>query len=160
MKIEDKLKLLQTEIQQQINAFDKRQIRNRRIAMTYKVFSVMLASATTVLLGIQIDAGWAGTLKNIALVLSAMLTVISAVEAFFDNRALWIRQFVTLMRLMDLKRDVAYYVAGTSSEELDIASLDKFKEHFDNIIQENIKEWIQIRGGTQPSTQRPSSVSS
>lgn len=160
MKIEDKLKLLQNEIQQQINAFDMRQIRNRRIAMTFKIFSVMLASATTVLLGIQIEAGWAGVFKNIALVLSALLTVISAVEAFFDNRSLWIRQFVTLMRLHDLKRDVAYYVAGTTSEELDIAKLDNFKEHFDNIIQENIKEWIQIRGGTQPTTQRPSSVSS
>ncbi len=159
MKIEDKLNLLQDEVQKQIDAFEQRQTRNRRIAMTYKVFTAMAGAATTVLLGINVDPGWSASLKNIALVLSALITVISAIEAFFDNRALWIRQFVTLMRLHDLKRDVQYYVAGAELAEIEIEQLNKFKERFDNVIQENIREWSQLRGGLNPSTQRPSSIS-
>ncbi len=159
MKVDEKLKLLETEIQQQISVFDRRQLRNRRLALFYRVFVVVAAATSTVILGLNVDAGWTATLKNIALTLGALIAVTSAVEAFFDNRNLWIRQFVTLMHLHDLKRDLQYYIAGIELNELDVAQLDSFKARFDHIIQDNIQEWMQLRGGTLPNTRHPSGIS-
>ncbi len=43
-------------------------------------------------------------LVDISLVLSAVISVLSASEAFFDPRSLWVRETVTFARLKDLQR--------------------------------------------------------
>ena len=68
---------------------------------------------------------WAATLSNIALVLGAAITVLSAYEAFFDPRSLWVRETVTFVRLKDLQRDLLFWKSGKDIEDIDIKELDK-----------------------------------
>ena len=78
--------------------------------------------------------------------LSAVISVISAYDAFFDPRSLWIRETVTHVRLKDLKRDFLYWKNGIDMENIDPDALAQFKYRLDFILEDTLKHWMKIRG--------------
>jgi hypothetical protein len=71
----------------------------------------LLAGVVTVLIGLQGETFDQTLLRNLALALGALITVVNAFDAFFDHRSLWIKKTVTLSRLYALKRDLSFEVA-------------------------------------------------
>jgi hypothetical protein len=65
----------------------------------FQLAAVSLSAAITVLLGLRVAAPWQGRLANAALVLGALLTVLSAADAFYQHRSLWIIRATTRNRL-------------------------------------------------------------
>src|SRR5271163_3088171 len=97
---------LESEIQKIVDRYKNDSARYKKEAFYLKITSVFLAAIITVLLGLKIKTDSVReVLVNVSLVLSAVISVLSAYEAFFDPRSLWVRETVTFARIKDLQRD-------------------------------------------------------
>ena len=72
--------------------------------------------------------------------------MLSAYEAFFDPRALWVRETVTFARLKDLQRDLRFWAAGRDMDTVDPAEVEKFKLRLDSVLEDTLKYWMKIKG--------------
>ena len=146
---------LEKEVEKLKDKYGREATRHKRTALLVRLCSVFVAAAITVLLGVHWAGGetpvWA---SNTALVLGSVITVLSAYDAFFDPRVLWIRETITFARLKDLHRDIAYWGAGgdaaamTPKEaEAFEARLDGFKARLDGILADTLRHWIRVKGG-------------
>ncbi len=119
MNTAERLNCLQTDLDKLVTRYSGEAGRHKKTALTLKITSVIFAALITVLLGLNLSTELMGTLRNVALVLGAVIAVLSAYEAFFDPRALWIRETVAFARLKDLQRDLRFWSSGLDPESLD-----------------------------------------
>jgi len=84
-------------------------------------------------------------MSNIALSLGALVTVLSAVEAFFNHRGLWITRTVTVRRLEDLGRRVEYELAGRDELEISPELVDRLQVELAQIIHDDQQAWLGLR---------------
>jgi hypothetical protein len=136
-----------------VTAFANECHSNKRIALKLKISSVLLSATVTVCLGLKsINTTWGTVLSDVALVLSALISVVSAYEAFFDPRSLWIRETIVFTKLRNLKREFEFWAAGCDGDTLEPAEAEKllgFKDKLDQILLESLKHWMKIRGATE-----------
>jgi predicted membrane chloride channel (bestrophin family) len=138
-------------LNQIVDAFGKECQKNKRVALRLKISAVFLSAVVTVCLGLKFGKtpGLQAALSNVALALSAVITVVGAYEAFFDPRAIWIRETIVFTRLRNLKREFEFWAAGCDAETLepgDVAKLEGFKKKMDQILIDSLKNWMKIRG--------------
>ncbi len=147
MKAAERLTWLQHEVDTLVDRYKSDSSLYKKQAFRLKIVSVCLAAIITILLGLKLqNTALAEGFSNAALVLSAVITVLSAYEAFFDPRALWVRETVTFARLKDLQRDLRFWASGMDPESIDVEALDKFKIRLDSILEDTLKYWMKIRG--------------
>jgi hypothetical protein len=147
MNAGERLKCLRKEVDDLVARYQKESIRYKAEAFRLKIVSVLLAAIVTVLLGLKLqDPAMASRFSNIALVLSAAISVLSAYEAFFDPRALWVRETVTFARLKDLQRDLRFWASGLDGDVIDLQTLESYKRRLDSILEDTLKYWMKIRG--------------
>jgi hypothetical protein len=79
-----------------------RKTRFRFFASSMKTLSLALSAASTVILGLQTLNFWAG----LAFALVAVVTVINAVEPFFNWRSRWVLMEETQSRFYRLRDDL------------------------------------------------------
>lgn len=150
MQANERLAWLKNEIAALVDRYKGESERYKKHAIVLKIVSVFLAALITVLLGLKLrSTGWAEAFSNIALFLGATITVLSAYEAFFDPRALWVRETITFVRLKDLKRDLLYWESGQDPKEIDTRDLARFKSRLDLILEDTLKHWIKLRGASE-----------
>jgi hypothetical protein len=148
MKSTERLECLRKDFDDLVNRYQPEAHQYKNQAFRLRIMSVVLASIVTVLLGLKLDGNILLTtiFSNIALVLSAAITVLSAYEAFFDPRALWVRETVTFARLKDLQRDLRFWASGLDPDAIDILEVGAFKLRLDAILEETLKYWMKIKG--------------
>ena len=150
MKPKERLDCLNAELDALVARYARECAKHKNRALALKITSVLLATAITILLGLKLqDGGLRVELSNIALVLGGLITVLSAYDAFFDPRSLWVRETVTFARLKDLQRDLRFWAAGLEEAEADPQVLEKFKRHLDRILDESLRYWMKIRGAPE-----------
>jgi hypothetical protein len=148
MKFEEHLKEI-------TDGFGKECHNNKKVALRLRISSVLLSAIVTVCLGLKLAKNWDGwqiPLTNVALFLSAIITVLGAYEAFFDPRAIWIRETIVYTKLRNLKREFEFWAAGCDAETLepaDAKKLEAFKQKLDQILVESLKNWMKIRGASE-----------
>jgi hypothetical protein len=147
MNAADRLTWLQKEVDSLVDRYQRESSRFKKEAIVLKIVRVLFAAIITVLLGLKWGEGsvWADRLSNIALILGALITVFSAYEAFFDPRALWVRETVTFARLKDLQRDLRYWTAGRNIEAIEGKELARFKLRLDSVLEDSLKYWMKLR---------------
>ena len=147
MNSAERLECLKQDIEKLVNRYQAEAHQYKSQAFRLRIVSVVLASIITILLGLKLsNSSVINIFSNVALVLSSAITVLSAYEAFFDPRALWVRETVTFARLKDLQRDLRYWSAGQNPESIDIHEVEKFKLRLDAILEETLKYWMKIKG--------------
>jgi hypothetical protein len=92
MKAAERLVWLQKEIDDLVSRYQREAVRFKKEAIVLRITSVLLAALITVLLGLKLREGLTNVFANVALFLGAAITVLGAYEAFFDPRALWVRE--------------------------------------------------------------------
>jgi len=100
-------------------------------------------------------------LTNTALVLGAAVTVLSAYDAFFDHRKLWVVRTVTVRRLEELKMDLDFALAASGPGEHARVTAESFAR-LRTILAEDRREWAALRSegdraGDASVAQRPTS---
>ena len=149
MKPAERLEWLQTEIDNIVKRYKTESTHYKKSAFRLKIVSVFLAAIITVLLGLKLQStSLTAAISNIALVLSAAITVLSAYEAFFDPRALWVRETITFARLKDLQRDILFWRSGKDAEDINLEELERFKVKLDQILSDTLKYWMKIKGAS------------
>jgi len=105
MNYKQQLDFFSKEVEKQVDRYRNESSHYKTLAFRLMIVSVFLAATITVLLGIKIgDSVMIPVLSNISLFLGASITVLSAYEAFFDPRALWVIETVdTLNYWMKIK---------------------------------------------------------
>jgi hypothetical protein len=98
-----------------------------------------------------IESGMGPIIDLAALAISASIAVVSAYEAFFDHRWLWIKYTNTLSQLYAISDDLDFIVAGASlptDEEL-----EKLHIRRQSILKETGAAWYDKRAqdATQPT---------
>lgn len=147
MKAIERLNWLQTEVDDLVKRYQRESAQHKKTAFRLRIMSVLLAAAITVLLGLKLqNTPLAEYFSNVALILGAAITVLSAYEAFFDPRALWVRETVTFARLKDLQRDLRFWASGLDPEAIDVEVLGRYKSKLDSVLEDTLKYWMKIRG--------------
>lgn len=94
---------------------DSRKARFRMRASCAKAAALTLTGASTVVLGIPAIPGRAA----IALPMVALVTLISALEPFFNWRSRWVLMEETQYRLNRIRDEMDYYLVTTPAADLD-----------------------------------------
>ena len=148
MSVDSKLKYLAESLKSQIESFHKRRTANKKRAFWIRMLATSFSAATTILLGLQgleyikfIDASL--IVKNVALVLSAFVTLFGAWDAFFNHRALWIRYTKTLTELVGIKAELEYLSSG--NEGLKEEEIDRLFQKFQAALEETNSFWQSLR---------------
>ena len=81
------------------------------------------------------------------------MTVLAAMEAFFNHRGLWVARTVTVRRLQELRRQTDYQLAGLADGEVTPEAVDGLLARLDEIVAEDQQAWLRLRStDVQPAT--------
>jgi Protein of unknown function (DUF4231) len=152
MNVEQRMAFLRAELDRQQQRFTRRRRRDKRKAFALQMATVVLSATITVLLGLRVDTGLQRALANIALVLGALVTVLAAMEAFFNHRGLWVTRTITLRRLEQLRLQVDYRLAGLADGEVEPAVVDGLLARLNQIVAADQKAWLQLRSTEAQAT--------
>lgn len=136
------LDYLKEEIEKNITAFKSSRNFYRKSAFYAYISSSFLAGITTVILGLNLE-GYDLLIKRISLVITSLITFISAINAFYSPKELWLSYNKGLNQLYELKLDINFYQNGNTAA--DQSKIDEFKSRFQNIMDEMNKSWFKNR---------------
>lgn len=149
MTVDSKAKYLAESLQAQIDAYGKRRDTNKTKAFWFKMLATSFSAATTILLGLQglefvsfVNAPIIA--RNVALVLSALVTLFSAWDAFFSHRSLWIRYTKTLTQLVAIRSELEY-LSSNNNEGLLAEDVDRLFQAFQSTLEETNQFWQGLR---------------
>jgi hypothetical protein len=138
------LEFVAGEVRRILTAIKRHQNADRRRAFGLQMATVTLSACSTVLLGVRVGDPGRQVLLDVALGLSAMITVLAAWDAFFSHRSLWIQASQTVLRLESLDRDLTFYSAGlTGSPDPD--EVRAFLDRLDVILKGHHEAWAKLR---------------
>jgi hypothetical protein len=164
MHVEERVAFLQAELDRQHQRFTRRRRRDKRKSFALQMATVALSATITVLLGLRVAAGLQRTLANLALGLGALVTVLAAMEAFFNHRGLWVARTVTVRRLEELGRQVDYQLAGLADGEVQPEVVAGLLARLELIVADDQQAWLRLRSTdaqlstpSQDAGQRPGS---
>jgi hypothetical protein len=119
--------------------------RDKRKAFGLQMATVALSATITVLRGVWVGARLQPALANVALGLGALVTVLAAMEAFFNHRGLWVSRTVTVRRLEALRRHLDYQLAEVADGEIKPEVVDGLLEELEQIVADDQQAWFRLR---------------
>ncbi len=145
MKYNEKLHYLEEEIAKNIVKIKTKSDRNKTRSYAVSISSILLGALVTIATGVQ-TTSFTTELKNFALVCSALISVVNAIESIFDYRELWHNQKVSLLQLYSLRNEIAFYRAGLEeNDEISERKLTEFFRKYQAIWQRASNEWLRLR---------------
>ncbi|WP_154658280.1 SLATT domain-containing protein [Eisenibacter elegans] len=152
-EIERKIKFLQEEIAKMHKLYDRRRHKTRLGALFFRLISTALAALVTILLGINITGVLATHeiilglkvdwfINTIALVISAFLTVLSDLRAFYDSDALRAKYTETSYKLSQIRALLEYLTLGGAFVTLD--EVNRIKYAFDKILEDTANYAVKV----------------
>lgn len=118
-----------------------------RSASITKVAALVLSAASTVILGLQNLNAWAG----LALACMALVTLLGAVEPFFNWRSRCVLMEEAQYRFRRLADDLEYLVASTAADELTFDQLGEIFGRYQTIWDDLSRTWLEHRREPAPS---------
>lgn len=155
MDLKLKLDTLRSELNLSICYFEKKQKKTKKRANAVKFTSVTFSALITVVLGLN-SGDLAETFRMVALLLGAVVTIINAIDAFYNYGALWVKNTITLAKLRELRRELEFYAAGYENTDISEAKLNEYLDRMQQILKDDIKQWLRIRqkvGSTEQNRQ-------
>ncbi|MFJ1757004.1 DUF4231 domain-containing protein [Kitasatospora sp. NPDC088134] len=124
-----------------------RKERFRRSSSLLRVLTLALSAASTIILGLQDLDFWAG----LGFALVAVVTLLGAVESFFNWRSRWVLMEETQSRFRRLGDDLEQLVATTSAAELSHEHLRPLYEEYRRTWSDLSDRWLQERRAAGPA---------
>ena len=157
-KFSSKSAFLNERLNYHINDFEKKRNNSRRAVCAIKIITIVTGGATTTLLGLK-GYAWASQYQDIilslALIFSAVSTMVVSWESFSDNTWKWVRYRSTLSNLYNIRDDIGFEIAGNAQADPKTA-----REYFDRLnlaLEETNEDWMSKRvktiSGTLTSTE-------
>ncbi len=118
-----------------------RKKRFRLASSALKVLTLSLSAASTIILGLQNLNFWAG----LAFALVAVVTLLGAVESFFNWRSRWVLMEEAQHRFQRLADDLEYLVASTPTAGLTHDRLQPIFDQYQGVWAHLSERWLQER---------------
>jgi hypothetical protein len=125
----------------QMKRLQPKRAKNEYAAFALKIISTILAVSITVVLGLNFGVPGHADLSNVALVLGALLSVVSAVDAFFNPKATWVRDTASLHHNLTIRADLEYLKAG-QEDEITSEQLNKLYDRYHQVMIELDESWL------------------
>ncbi|MCM8709845.1 DUF4231 domain-containing protein [Clostridium sp. SYSU_GA19001] len=152
MDLKQKLDTLLRELDCSIAYFAAKHKKTKLRANIIKITSVTFSALITVVLGL--NSGYlVDVFRNMAIILGAVVTIINAVDAYYNFGALWVKNTITLSKLRELKRELYFYASGRNSEDITESILNEYLDKMQKILRDDIRQWIRIRERINSSDQ-------
>lgn len=117
--------------------FSSQDRRYRTIVRTIKVVILFIAMASTIVLGLKTVIE-INLQVVIGLILSSLITFITAVASYFNYEEYWMRN-ITIHIGLNLLRD--NFMFDAQAKKLDCDRIDYYKQELDKIQNNNIRYW-------------------
>lgn len=138
----------EAQLRDEIARFDDNATAQRRYARRYMWLSAIFSTVTTILLGLQgLPEPIVPWTKNIALVLSASLSIFSAVNAIYGHRQLWIQYTMSWAQMRLILKDLQFISAYEPEKRL--SRIDELYKHFREVLSETDTAWSRLRQDTK-----------
>ena len=151
-EVRKKAEILISSINNALGYQKMRKEQNKRKASIIKMSSILLAGSATILLGLQIS-GYEKYLKEIAFVLGALVTLLNAVEPFFNFRALWVEHEAALAKFYRLKDRIEFYLVGKEATQVNPEIIKQYYAEYEEIWSTTSRAWISHRRGGANTTE-------
>ncbi|WP_354637621.1 DUF4231 domain-containing protein [Kitasatospora camelliae] len=115
--------------------------RLRLASSALKVLTLGLSAASTIILGLQDLDFWAG----VAFSLVALVTLLGAVESFFNWRSRWVLMEETQYRFRRLADELEYLIASTPAADLTHDRLRPLFDEYQRVWAHLSEGWLQER---------------
>ena len=115
---------LQKEIEANLKIFERRKNKHKSKAFYLKLVIVACSASITTLLGLK-DINIANLFINISIILGGIVTILNFVDGFYNHKELWIKDGKAYIDLLELQRDLTFYVIGRDSNSLDNKELEQ-----------------------------------
>jgi hypothetical protein len=109
-----------------------------------KIATVTFSSAITVLLGLDM-AGIGSFFNPLALILGGLVTLLNALDPFFNFRALWIEHEAALARFQRIKDQLGFLLAGTEANAAHANELERIYQDYQQVWLDLGQTWVQAR---------------
>jgi hypothetical protein len=148
------LGVLLVAVQEHLGRLGKEQGRHKRETTQITLVTVGLSAMSSVLLGMNFDPQSAGegwltpmTLKNLALVFTAMVAVINAYDALFKPHRLWVREGRTYGLLKDLRLKLEICAAGSNGgKDAKPEAVEVYRQELETMLREDLDSWVRQHG--------------
>lgn len=145
MDTNGKINYLLTHLDGYVQSFKHKRIYNRNKAFLFRVAIIICGLFTTILIGMHgIDASAQPVISNMALIFSALITALGAIDSYLDHRSLWIRYTTTYNQLMNLQSKLEYIIAGDSNN-IDDSKVDEIFDELQQIMKATNNDWLHLR---------------
>jgi hypothetical protein len=118
---------------------------NQRRASFVKVATILLSGLATVLLGLQLQSNVETYLKQAAFIFGACVTMLNALEPFFNFRSLWVEHERALAALYQIQADLDFFLSGIPERDADISKLEDFHRRQQEVWSDLSNVWLRAR---------------
>ncbi|PKN48135.1 MAG: hypothetical protein CVU59_00205 [Deltaproteobacteria bacterium HGW-Deltaproteobacteria-17] len=154
MKPNPKLDVLRSQLAEQLNSFQRKRGQNKKKAFLVYLGATAISAVVTVLLGLQgIPDDKVVYIRNIALILSATVTLLTGFDTFFNHRALWVRYTQTATLLLGLQAKLDY-LSADEGREIPESEVDQLFEEMQRVLTET-NRWWQNQRAEEPDGPKP-----
>jgi hypothetical protein len=135
------LQFLKEQINGRIAIINQSRLFYRKIAFWTYLSITILAASSTIILGLNIKCFEEG-LRITALILSGLITILSAYNTFFDNKQMWIANNNALNAFYKLIFDIQFAETNAQINEVTIL---QFKKDYQHILDTLNATWTNSR---------------
>jgi|GEM_PF-2750520 len=139
-----KVALLQEKIDAALKKTRINMRENRKRASFIKLSVTTCSALATIFLGLKLP-NLESQLKDAAFVLTALVTLLNALEPFFNYRALWVEHETALWKFHRLRDKIEYYMAGRSPDLVEADDLNNFHAEYQATWDDLSQSWINYR---------------
>ncbi|WP_070001012.1 SLATT domain-containing protein [Cellulosilyticum sp. I15G10I2] len=129
MEAVEKLKMIETELDNKIRNIKPKFVKTRTKARCWRIAAILIGIITTMVLGVE-DISWG---KTVGFILSAVLTGVYSIESLFDYASKSVQEHDYYSRLTNLKQDIAFYKEGKAFDEYSLDAIELFFMEFTKI---------------------------
>ena len=147
-ELKTKVDFLLAQIDDRIRGFTKRRNNNKYKARNFHILVTLLGAIATVVLGLDLMkyegmSFFQDNSKNIALIITAGVTVVSAYNTFFDHKGLWVNYTVARNDFYSLRFDIDFYLKG--NKKIDPDRILQFKDRYNEVLDRTNQKWTKQR---------------
>ena len=132
-ELRQKVKLLHDYLESSIADIAMKRRLNQTRATNIKVLILCLSGGATLLLGLDLGKLAELPLKNLAFAATSILTVLNALEPFFNYRALWVEHEKANAAFFAVKDRLNFYIAGRQDTDLNAEQIGKLYAEYEAV---------------------------
>jgi len=142
MEYQKQVDFLKNQLEGTIKSLYDRRGDNRKKAFRLQIATTVLSSISTIVLGLKIEGREEHT-RIFALIVSSLITVITAIDAFYNHKRLWLTYADSLNAMYSLRYELNYRLSAPA--EITADELNRFRDRYQLILNANNEKWMKLR---------------